>query len=98
MNTIRKGWRENGTPFFFHFRNGSQFIHLDEQTCQKYDSVSLDEYGHTCLDSLVDVSYIYRCLQRVDDALVKSSVLDALQLVINNTNYIFSISQKKSKL
>lgn len=96
MNRIRQNWKDNGIPFYFHFNNGHDIVHLDAFTCQFYDTVIVDERGLTALDTLVDVSCIYRALQRCDDGLVKSAVLDALTSVISNTNYIVSLN-KKSK-
>lgn len=92
MNRIREHWKDNGTPFYFHFNDGHNIVHLDAYTCQKYDTVVVDERGLTALDTLVDVSCIYRALQRVDDGFVRSAVLDALSQVVNNTNYIVSLN------
>lgn len=95
MNKIRKFWKDNGTPFFFHVKmpNGDYF-HLNESTCRKYDTVVIQDDGCTAMDCLVDLMCIYSSLDKCQDDLVISHVSQSLLDVLNILNYIVSIHLK----
>lgn len=95
MNRIRKHWKNNGTPFYFFFNNGHERTFLDTFTTSLYDKVIVDDdNGLTAMDTLVDVRHVIKSLESVDDPLVKSSVLDVLSHVVDNTKYIVSLYYK----
>lgn len=95
MNKIRKFWKDNGTPFFFHSNFGSDYVHLSADTCLKYDKVVVDDDGLTAMDTLVDIAAIDAALQRVSDKMVISSVKDALKYCFDTVSYVVFIADKK---
>ena len=95
MNRIRKQWKNNGTPFFFIFKNNGYSVYIDSSTCLDYDNVVFDRVkGFTCLDALVDVTHVYRSLLSVDDSFVKTYVLFILQKIIQHIQIIYSLNKK----
>lgn len=93
MNKIRKSWKRDN--FFFHFKVGSDYVHLNHETCARYDKVVVQDDGLTAKDTLVDIVWIQRALCSVQDDLVRSSVEEALLYVFNSVQYIVNLQDKE---
>lgn len=93
MNRIRKFWKRDN--FFFHFKFGSDYFHLNQDTCNKYDKVVVQDNGNTAKDTLVEIVWIERALVSCEDKLLITSVNEALQYVFSVTQHLVQFSQKK---
>lgn len=91
MNKIRKLWKRDN--FFFHFKVGTDYVHLSHDTCNAFDKVSVHDDGHTAKDTLVEIVWIERALTSCEDELLVSSVREALQHTFNVTQYIVQKSK-----
>lgn len=86
MNKLRSKWKNN-TPFFLNFKFGGYIANFSESECKKLDSVPYDE-NLSCMDALIDVSYIRRISEQLSDNYLRSCILTSCVEVIKMVKFL----------
>lgn len=88
MNELRKHWKENGTPFYFNMKYDGDCIAFSQKDCVLLDKVGYSA-SSTCLDVLVDIQYILRCLCRCSDVILVQSIKYELWQIVSHIKDLY---------
>lgn len=89
MNRIRDRWK-NDTPFFLYFKFGGYVANFTQDDCKRLDKIPYDE-NLTCMDALVDVSYVRRLCENLSDNFLRAQILSACVETIKMVKFMSNL-------